>query len=62
MRLFLIILIAVGLTLVFDARHFSKNYFSDSDKNKVINAPKSANTNPTLFMAFITLFLSESEK
>jgi len=41
MRLFLIILIAVGLTLVFDARHFSKNYFSDSDKNKVINAIKS---------------------
>lgn len=41
MRLFLFILIAVGLTLVFDARHFSKNYFSDSDKNKVINAIKS---------------------
>ncbi len=41
MRLFLIILIAVGLTLVFDARHFSKNYFSDSDKNKVINVIKS---------------------
>jgi hypothetical protein len=41
MRLFLVILIAVGLTLVFDARHFSRNYFSDSDKNKVINVIKS---------------------
>jgi len=40
MRLFLVILIAVGLTLVFDARHFSRNYFSDSDKNKVINVIK----------------------
>ena len=41
MRFFLVILIAVGLTLVFDARHFSRNYFSDSDKNKVINVIKS---------------------
>ena len=41
MRLFLIILIAIGLTLVFDARHFSRDYFSDSDKNKIINVIKS---------------------
>lgn len=44
MRLFLIILIAIGLTLIFDARHFSRNYFSDSDKNQVINVIKLVGT------------------
>jgi hypothetical protein len=41
MRLFLSIVIAIGVTLIFDARHLSGRYFSDSDKNKVVNVIKS---------------------
>lgn len=35
MNLFLIILIAIGVTIIYDARKIAKKYFSKQDQNRI---------------------------
>lgn len=36
MKLFLFILIAIGVTLIYNARKITKNYFGKQDQNKTV--------------------------
>ena len=40
MKLFLLILIAIGVTIIFDARKITKNYFGKQDQNKTVTILK----------------------
>lgn len=40
MKLFLIIMIALGITAIYDARKITKQYFSKQDQNKMVNILK----------------------
>ena len=39
-KLFLIILIAIGVTVIYDARKITKLYFSNQDQNIMVNVLK----------------------
>ena len=36
MKLFLLVLIAISVTAIYDARKIGENFFSSADKNKVV--------------------------
>ena len=40
MNLFLIILIAIGVTAIYDARKIAKRYFSNQDQNRITTVLK----------------------
>ena len=40
MKLFLIIMIALGVTAIYDARRITNQYFSNQDQNKMVNVLK----------------------
>lgn len=40
MRLILIILTAIGVTLIYDARRITQNYFGKQDQNKTVTILK----------------------
>ena len=40
MKLFLFLIVAIGVVLIYDAREIVTKYFSSNDKNKVISALK----------------------
>lgn len=40
MNLFLIILIAIGVTTIYDARKIAKRYFSNQDQNRITSVLK----------------------
>lgn len=40
MNLFLIILIAIGITAIYDARKIAKKYFSNQDQNRMTKVLK----------------------
>ena len=40
MKLFLIIMIALGVTAIYDARKITTKYFSNQDQNKMVNILK----------------------